>query len=61
MNRALLRAGLRWHRRHRVQTLLLILGVALGVALVVGIDIANSSADRSFRLSTSSLTGKATH
>lgn len=61
MNHALLRAGLRWHGRHRLQTLLLILGVALGVALVVGIDIANSSADRSFRLSTSSLTGKATH
>ena len=61
MNRALLRAGLRWHGRHRVQTLLLILGVALGVALVVGIDIANTSADRAFRLSTTSLTGKATH
>lgn len=61
MNRALLRAGLRWHRRHLVQTLLLLLGVALGVSLVVGIDIANASADRSFRLSTTSLTGKATH
>ncbi len=61
MNRALLRTGLRYHRRHPLQAALLVLGVALGVAVVIGIDIANVSADRSFRMSTSSLTGKATH
>ncbi|PLX22531.1 MAG: hypothetical protein C0600_16465 [Ignavibacteria bacterium] len=61
MNRALLRSGLRYHRRHPLQAALLVLGVALGVAVVVGIDIANVSADRSFRSSTNSLTGAATH
>lgn len=61
MNRALLRSGLRYHRRHPLQAALLVLGVSLGVAVVVGIDIANVSADRSFRSSTNSLTGTATH
>ncbi|PSQ99936.1 MAG: ABC transporter permease [Bacteroidetes bacterium QS_9_68_14] len=38
-----------------------VLGVALGVAVVVGIDLANTSADRAFQLSAQRLTGKATH
>jgi putative ABC transport system permease protein len=41
--------------------LLLILGVALGVAMIVAIDLANSSASRAFALSTDSIVGKATH
>ena len=61
MSVALLRTGLRYHRRHPLQAALLVLGVAVGVAVVIGIDIANVSADRSFRESTASLTGKATH
>jgi putative ABC transport system permease protein len=38
-----------------------ILGVALGVAVVIAIDIANGSASRAFALSTESITGAATH
>lgn len=60
MNATLLRVGLRYIRRHRLQSLLLVLGVALGVAVIVAIDLANSSASRAFQLSTESITGKAT-
>lgn len=38
-----------------------ILGIALGVALVVSIDVANESARRAFSLSSERVTGKATH
>ena len=38
-----------------------VLGVALGVAVVVSIDLANSSAGRAFELSAETVTGKATH
>ena len=38
-----------------------VLGVALGVAVVVAIDIANGSASRAFTLSSESLVGRATH
>jgi putative ABC transport system permease protein len=37
------------------------LGIALGVAVMVSIDIANASAARAFDLSTSAITGRATH
>jgi putative ABC transport system permease protein len=37
------------------------LGIALGVAVVVSIDLANVSAGRAFELSTETITGKATH
>ena len=39
----------------------MVLGIALGVAVVVAIDLANASAGRAFELSTEALTGKATH
>ena len=38
-----------------------ILGVALGVAVVVGIDLANTSARKAFTLSTETVAGRATH
>lgn len=38
-----------------------VLGVALGVAVVVAIDLANTSAARAFELSAETVTGKATH
>lgn len=41
--------------------LLCILGIALGVAMMVSIDLANGSAQRAFALSTDAITGKATH
>ena len=38
-----------------------VLGVAIGVAVVVSIDLANTSAERAFQLSAETVTGKATH
>ncbi len=57
----LLRLGLRYNQKHLLQSFLLVLGVALGVAVIVAIDLANISAGKAFRLSSESLTGKATH
>jgi putative ABC transport system permease protein len=57
----ILRLGLRHVNRRLFQSLLFILGVALGVAVVIAIDLANGSASRAFALSTQSVTGKATH
>lgn len=59
--RLLLRAALRHHARHRGQLALSILGVALGVAVVVGIRLASASARRSFELSAETVAGRATH
>lgn len=61
MNRLLFRASLRYLLRHPWQIGLCVLGVALGVAVVVAIDLANASASRAFALSTESVTGRATH
>ncbi|MBD3617757.1 MAG: ABC transporter permease [Gracilimonas sp.] len=47
--------------RHPWHFLLSILGVALGVAVVISIDLSNSSAKKAFSLSTEAVTGKATH
>ncbi len=47
--------------RHPWQIGLAILGVALGVAVVVSIDLTNDSARRAFALSTESVAGRATH
>lgn len=41
--------------------ILCVLGIALGVAMMVSIDLANGSAQRAFSLSTDAITGKATH
>lgn len=53
--------GLRYLLRHPWQSLLMVLGIALGVTVVVAVDLANASAARAFDLSTESLTGRATH
>ena len=47
--------------RHRWQTVLSVLGIALGVAVVVAVDLANESARRAFELSVEALTGRTTH
>ena len=39
----------------------MVLGISIGVAVAVGIDIANTSASRAFDLSTEAIVGKATH
>lgn len=64
MNRVsplLLRAGLRYVLRHRWQGLLALSGIALGVAVVLAVDLANSGARAAFELSAQQLQGKATH
>ena len=39
----------------------MVVGVMLGVAVVIAIDMANASAARAFTLSTNAITGRATH
>ncbi len=55
------RASLRYLRQHRWLLSLSVVGVALGVAVVVAIDLANSSARTAFALSSETVTGKTTH
>ncbi len=57
----LLRAGLRYLLRQRWQGLLAVSGIALGVAVVLAVDLANSGARAAFELSAQQLQGKATH
>lgn len=61
MNQLLVKTSIRYLLRHPWQIGLSILGVALGVAVVVAIDIANTSARRAFMLSTETVTGRTTH
>lgn len=55
------RAAGRHFRRHPWQLVLTVLGVALGVAVVVSVDLANAAAARAFELSSQSVLGRATH
>ena len=61
MNLALFRTGWRRIRRRPLEYILFVLGVALGVAMMVSIDLANGSARRAFQLSTDAIAGKTTH
>src|SRR3954463_2093990 len=61
MTPTLLKTSLRHLLRHPWQVGLAILGVALGVAVVVSIDLTNSSAQRAFAISTETIAGRATH
>ena len=60
MNRLLVRSSLRHLARHPLLTCLSVLGIAVGVAVVVSIDLANESARRAFALSSQGVTGRAT-
>ncbi len=55
------RSSLRYLLKHPLQVALSVLGVALGVAVVVGIDLSIQSAGRAFEQSTDRVAGKATH
>ena len=55
------RSSLRYLTQHPWLMGLSVLGVALGVAVVVSIDLANTSASQAFALSAETVTGKATH
>src|SRR5512142_641678 len=61
MTITLLKTALRDQVRRPWLTLLMIVSVALGVAVVVSVDLANASATRAFDLSTEAVVGKATH
>jgi len=54
-------SSLRFLWKHPWHFALSILGVALGVSVVVSIDLSNNSAKKAFSLSTQAVTGKATH
>ncbi len=51
----------RYAKRHPWQTWLSFLGIALGVMMVVAVDLANSSAKRAFALSIDAVNGNITH
>jgi len=55
------RAGSRHLRRHPTQLFLAVLGVALGVAVVVSVDLAIQSSREGFRVSAETVAGRATH
>ena len=55
------RLAWRHTRRRPLQSLFFVLGVAIGVAMIVAIDLANGSAQRAFTLGTETVTGRATH
>ena len=59
--RILALVGWRYLTHHPWQSILMVAGIALGVAVVVAINLANVSASRAFDISTESLTGRATH
>jgi putative ABC transport system permease protein len=61
MNTILLRASRNFFLRHPWQLCLTITGVALGVAVVVSIDLVRNNAEHAFVRSTEAIVGKATH
>ncbi len=60
-NLPLYRTAWRRLQRRPFQYILFILGIALGVGMMVSIDLAGNSASRAFELSTDAVTGRATH
>ncbi len=61
MKRLLAAAAWRFHTRHPWQLALAIAGVSLGVAVYVGVDVANDSARRAFAQSADIVLGATTH
>ncbi|MEM6512747.1 MAG: FtsX-like permease family protein [Pseudomonadota bacterium] len=55
------RASFSYLARHRWQLALSIVGIAIGVAVIVAVDLANASARKAFLLSMDTVTGEATH
>ena len=55
------KSNLRYWLQHRWQLLLMVTGLALGVAVVFAVDIANESAKRAFALSVDAVSGRTTH
>ncbi|NJL93201.1 MAG: ABC transporter permease, partial [Anaerolineae bacterium] len=61
MTASLFRVMARHIWRRPLQSTLFVVGVMIGVAMMVAIDMANHSATRAFELSTDSVAGRATH
>ncbi len=61
MSSLLWRSVLRHLLHHPWQLVLSVLGIALGVAVVLAVDLTNASAQKSFLLSMEQITGRATH
>jgi putative ABC transport system permease protein len=59
--KSLFKLSLNHYLKHKIQSILLVLGISLGVAVIVAIDIANISARRSFDKSIKNISGKITH
>ncbi len=54
-------AAARFYLKHPLQLCLAVTGIALGVAVYVGVDLANDSARRAFELSENLVLGRTTH
>jgi putative ABC transport system permease protein len=61
VSRLLARSGRRFFARHPWQLALAIAGVALGVAVVTGVDLAAEASRRAFDVSRQAVVGRATH
>lgn len=61
INQALLGVSRRYLLRHPLQVGLAVLGIALGVAVVVAVDLANASAQRALTASIERIAGRTTH
>jgi putative ABC transport system permease protein len=57
----LLKFNIRYYRRHALLSGLCLMGIALGVGIVVAVELINASALASFSASVDLLSGKATH
>ena len=60
-NIGLWRLTLRYLRQNWWQSIFMLIGIILGVAVVVSVDIANTSSTKAFELSKQTILGKATH
>ena len=58
---AVYRANFNYLLRHPWQLALSVLGISIGVAVIVAVDLANDSSRKAFLLSMDAVTGKATH
>lgn len=61
MTSILYRANSNYLLRHPWQLALAVLGISIGVAVIVAVDLANSSSRKAFLLSMDAITGQATH